>query len=94
MITDPITQVLDTAEETIGTIEQDFDTLMQPVRTSVFKRFPIVFILLVTFGVVATFFGFERIIAEITWLSDRPWLVLATGILVLMGTGTLYKKLG
>ena len=73
--------------------ERQLDRMAQPVRQRVLSRFPILFTLLTTFGVAATFFGFERILAEITFLHDRPWLILFIGILVLMGTGTLYKVL-
>lgn len=65
-----------------------------PVRQSILKRFPVVFLLLVTFGVAATFFGIERIITDITWLYDRPIFILILGLLILSITGQVYKKLG
>lgn len=65
-----------------------------PVRQSILKRFPIVFLLSVTFGVAATFFGIERIIADTEWLNDRPILILILGLLILSITGQVYKKLG
>ena len=61
-------------------------------RQAVFARFPLLFTLLAAFGLVATFYGFERII-DTTFLADSPWLLLGTGILTLVLTGTLYKKL-
>tara|TARA_B100000745_G_scaffold299771_1_gene251434 strand:+ start:1412 stop:1693 length:282 start_codon:yes stop_codon:yes gene_type:complete len=88
-----IKTMLDGAEHTINEVEHEVDVLMQPVRRSVFERFPILFLLLVTFGVVAIFFGFEQLIAQTPYLSERPLLVLSIGITVLVGTGTLYKKL-
>ena len=91
------TSIINTVEKVDTTVEhvvQDTDRMMDPIRKSVFKRFPISFTLLVTFGVTATLFGFERIISEIAWLNERPLLILISGILVLVLTGTLYKKLG
>jgi hypothetical protein len=63
-------------------------------RDSVFKRFPLLFTLLGTFGLVATFYGFQHIIIEIPLLANNPYITLATGLIVLILTGTLYKKLG
>ena len=67
--------------------------LMQQ-RDSVFKRFPLIFTLLGTFGLVATFYGFQHIIAKIPVLANDPYLTLGLGLLVLLFTGTLYKRLG
>jgi len=61
-------------------------------RQAVFTRFPLVFTLLGAFGLVATFYGFERLI-DSTALADSPWLLLGTGVLTLILTGTLFKKL-
>lgn len=61
-------------------------------RKAVFERFPLVFTLLGSFGLVATFYGFERLI-DTTFLAENPWLLLGTGILMLIFTGSLYKKL-
>ena len=69
------------------------DSYMAPVRKSVLERFPILFSLLVTFGVSATFLGFEKIIAQIGFLDRNPILVLILGVGILALTGTLYKKL-
>lgn len=62
-------------------------------RQAAFNRFPLLFTLLGTFGLVATFYGFEALIDRIDILADNPWLLLATGIGVLAFTGSLYKKL-
>ena len=90
----PVEQVLDTVENVFDSAEREIDQVFQPVRESVFKRFPIIFILLVTFGVSATFFGFERMLMEISFVYERPILMLFIGVLTLVLTGTLYKKLG
>lgn len=62
-------------------------------RQSVFNRFPLLFTMLGTFGVVATFYGFEGIIDKIDPLKENPFILLAVGILTLVLTGTLYRKL-
>jgi hypothetical protein len=63
------------------------------VRDSAFARFPFLFIFLTPFGLVATFYGLEKLIDSIPYFVENPHMVLITGILVLFGTGTLYKKL-
>ena len=62
-------------------------------RDHAFQRFPLLFTILGTFGVVATFYGFEGIIDRIDLLSNNPWLILATGLTTLAITGTLYNRL-
>lgn len=89
-----INSVLTTVETTVGGVERDVDTMLEPVRKSVLTRFPTIFLLLTTFGVVATFLAFERILMEIQYMYDRPFLMLLVGVGTLILTGTLYKKLG
>ena len=86
--------VITTVEVGVNTIEKKIDHAVAPTRKSFFKRFPIISVLLVTFGVSSTFLGFERIIIETPYLFERPYLILSIGIGVLVLTGTLYKKLG
>jgi hypothetical protein len=88
-----ISNTIEVAAEGVQKIEQQIDKTAQPLRSSVFARFPILFTLATTFGVAATFFGFERMLQEIEFLNNRPWLILLLGIVVLSGTGTLYKVL-
>lgn len=63
-------------------------------RNSAFKRFPLLFTLLGTFGVVATFYGFQHILEKIPVLANNPYITLVVGLVTLLFTGTLYKKLG
>jgi len=63
------------------------------VRDSTFKRFPLLFVTLSTFGLVATFYGFEKVIDEIAFFSNNPLIILSTGVIILILTGSLYKKL-
>lgn len=62
-------------------------------RDSAFQRFPLLFTIMSTFGVVATFYGFERLIDKMDFFADRPVILLVAGILTLLLTGALYKKL-
>ena len=62
-------------------------------RERAFERFPLVFTLLASFGLVATFYGFERVIDRFQIFSDNPFILLITGISTLILTGTLYSKL-
>ncbi len=62
-------------------------------RESAAERFPLVFGLFATFGLVAILYGFEKLIDRNQLLSDNPWILLATGVLTLLATGAAYKKL-
>lgn len=62
-------------------------------RANAEVRFPLTFGLLVTFGFVSTLYGFEKIIDRISFFTDKPWLLLVTGLLTLLLTGAAYKKL-
>ncbi len=78
----------------VGNVVTSTERILDPVRQSLFKRFPVLATLLVTFGISATFFGIERIIADITWLHERPFLIFFLGVGALVVSGKLYQKLG
>lgn len=61
---------------------------------SVLGRYPVLFSLLTAFGVVSILHGFDSFIEYMPFLADRPLLVFFLGIIILVVTGTLYKKLG
>lgn len=48
--------------------------------------------LLASFGLVSTFYGFEKILDK-TILVQQPVLLLAVGIFALLLTGAFYRKL-
>jgi hypothetical protein len=62
-------------------------------RNSVFARFPLLFTLLGAFGLVATNYGFTRIIDKMPLLANNPFITLAVGLMTLILIGALYKKL-
>jgi len=82
------------AERIDPKIGQKSKEMLHRHKRAVFERFPLLFTLLGAFGLVATFYGFERIIDRIHFFSNNPFILLGTGIVVLLFTGTLYQKLG
>lgn len=80
-------------EALVGKERAVAEKLAQKKRSAI-ERFPLPFTLLGTFGLVATFYGFEHLIDNNQFLSEHPIILLAVGISTLAFTGTLYKKLG
>jgi hypothetical protein len=64
------------------------------MRKEVLRRFPILFLLLVTAGVTATVTALEQLLFQVTFLQNNPSVLLIIGLALLVFTGTLYKKLG
>lgn len=74
-------------------LEQKLLDELEKQRNKVQARYPLLFILLVTFGAVATLQGFNKIISGIDIFEDNPWIMFVSGLLILTATGTLYQKL-
>lgn len=70
-----------------------FSDKLRSTRDSAFTRFPLAFVFLSTFGLVATFYGFEKVIDRIPFFVENPQMILITGATILLLTGALYKKL-
>ncbi|MDA8611350.1 hypothetical protein N9L18_00600 [Candidatus Pacebacteria bacterium] len=70
-----------------------FSGRLRSARDSAFTKFPLIFVLLSSFGLVATFYGFEKVIDQIPYFIENPQAILITGIGTLILTGALYKKL-
>jgi len=62
-------------------------------KENAFKRFPLLFTMLTAFGVVIAYNGIHGLIEKVDWLNRNPVITLAVGVLILLFTGTLYKKL-
>jgi hypothetical protein len=62
-------------------------------KETTFKRFPLLFTMLTAFGVVITYNGIHGLIEKVDWLNRNPIIPFAVGIIILLFTGTLYKKL-
>ncbi|MFA6251015.1 MAG: hypothetical protein WC603_00065 [Candidatus Paceibacterota bacterium] len=60
---------------------------------SVFSRYPLTFALLVVFGVTMVTQGIKDLLLEISLFKNQPLVMLIIGIIILIITGTLYKKL-
>lgn len=82
----PIKKVVEIEEHVVHRLAES--------RNNALARFPLLFTLLTTFGIVATFYGFEHLIDSIDLLSTNPALLLAVGLGSLILSGALYKKLG
>lgn len=88
-----IVAALDTISMSVKHAEREINTFTKPARSGTLRKFPILFTLLVTFGVSSVIFGFERILSEIVYLNNNPSIMLIIGVCILVVTGTLYKKL-
>lgn len=77
----------------VGKAFSSTEDIIIPIRESLFKRFPIVGIMLGTFGLTATLYGLEQMIKEIAWLTENPFIIFSVGIVTLFITGKLYTKL-
>jgi hypothetical protein len=51
------------------------------------------FSLLGTFGIVSILYGFDALLDEFPIMREYPFIPLAVGILLLIATGSLYKRL-
>ncbi len=86
-------QAIGTVENVMNKAAKNMDSYIRPIRTSVLTRYPILFSLLTTLGVATTFLGFEKIVSQIPFLDQHPFVMLILGVGILAVTGTLYKKL-
>ena len=85
---------LDEVEKLVEPIGKEIEETVAPIRKSVLKRFPILVLLIVTFGFTATITGVEQVLLQHDILQSHPWVIFFLGIGTLVLTGTLYKKLG
>jgi len=70
------------------------DELAAPVRQTLLKRFPVLFLLLTTLGATAVFLSLENLLLQVTLFDEKPWLLFLVGVGILTVTGRLYKRLG
>lgn len=85
MTLDPLKKIEDVAKMT-------HDMMGRKTR-GVFERYPITFSFLILFGVIAVLHGFDALVYKIVFLRDHPLVLFVIGVLILIFTGTLYKKL-
>ena len=60
---------------------------------NVFSRYPLLFALLIVFGVTMVTEGMKDLLSKVALFQNSPLVMLLMGLLVLIITGTLYKKL-
>lgn len=84
-IRNPLLQIEETTQE--------LNDYMHRQSRSVFDQYPFIFSMLGTFGVVSILYGFDAILDEFPLMKEHPVIPLAVGILILIGTGNLYKRL-
>jgi hypothetical protein len=60
---------------------------------NVFARYPLTFALLILFGVTLVTQGIKDLLLEISFFQHKPFTMLLAGLIILIITGTLYKKL-
>ncbi len=85
MNTDPLHQIEQITKKT--------NSYMGKATKNSFNKYPITFSMLVLFGIVSVMHGFESIIEIIPFLNQHPIYVFFIGIIILVLTGTLYKRL-
>lgn len=79
--------------EPITNLEKKMVERANARRQSLAERFPLVFGMAATFGFVSVLYGFEKLIDRVALFENNPWILLGVGVVVLLVTGRLYKKL-
>jgi len=78
--------------ETVQTAQGQFERIVERPRKTL-ERFPSLFLLLTTMGIVLVMFGFERFFDNIPFFHNNPTIMILLGLGILVFTGRLYKKL-
>ncbi len=60
----------------------------------VLRRYPLTFLFLLAFSAAAFFEGFKMLIEKISYFDAHPATLMGIGVVLLFGTGMLYKTLG
>jgi len=71
----------------------DVNAFMGRRSRSVFEKYPFMFSLLGTFGIVSVLYGFDAILDQYPIMHEKPYISLFAGVFILLLTGTLYKRL-
>jgi hypothetical protein len=77
----------------VESLTQEVNSLMQGKGRTVLARYPLTFSLLALFGVIAVGEGAKGVLAELGIFDGHPVTLLVVGLVILVFTGTLYKKL-
>jgi hypothetical protein len=87
-----VLRAADNLDEAIESVEKTVAEKVRPFRKNGLQRFPVVFLLAVTFGVIATEFGLQLLLLKYTFLTDKPGIIFTVGVITLILTGVAYKK--
>ena len=77
----------------IENLSNQINKSMAPRAKSVFRRYPITFGLLILFGVISLNEGLKGVMKNYGLLDINPWYLFIGGLILLIITGTVYKKL-
>lgn len=75
---------------TLKQMEEIVDKRIREKNTALDKH-PLIFGVIVTFGLVAVVAGTEGIINQIPFLHNNPYVLILIGITVLFSTGAFYR---
>jgi len=74
-------------------VTDDLNRFFHRNGKSVFNRYPVMFALFVILGGTLLSQGIKELIFEVPFLKENPSYMFLSGLLVLIVTGKLYKKL-
>ena len=77
----------------IEKLSDQINSIMSVKTKSVFRRYPLTFMLFILVGVVAVSEGLKEIITHISFFDGHTWKLFFAGIVILIATGTVYQKL-
>lgn len=83
-----------TPADHIRDIEEAVIQRLTSGRKSALQKYPFLFVILTTVGTILTLNGIQKLVDRIDWLITNPLLMLSIGLVTLLLTGALYKKLG
>jgi hypothetical protein len=71
----------------------EMNQFMVKKQKAIFRRYRLLFSFLGTFGVLSILYGFDALMDEYPIMKAHPMIPLMTGIVLLILTGSLYKRL-
>ena len=78
--------------ETISHQEERIIRLLRQEQKQARDKFPLVYALVATFGLVAIASGFSKLTERIGFFEENPDILLLVGIIILIITGAVYRK--
>lgn len=77
------------AEKVVRDLNETAGRYTRPIL----RRYPFLFAFLITFGVAAILDGLRFFFEKFEFLKENPFVLISIGVVILLLTGTLYKKL-